>query len=56
MNTSDKGESEIEYRILRLEKLLERRPILLSNCILRQNRNNVGEWLNRIKIVSVLII
>lgn len=35
-----------------LEDLLDRRPFLLSNVILRQNPNNVNEWLNRIELCS----
>eukprot|EP00828_Plagiopyla_frontata_P004798 TRINITY_DN1181_c0_g1_i4.p1 TRINITY_DN1181_c0_g1~~TRINITY_DN1181_c0_g1_i4.p1 ORF type:complete len:430 (+),score=61.17 TRINITY_DN1181_c0_g1_i4:89-1378(+) len=44
--------TEIDYRIKRLEKLLDRRPLLLNNCLLRQNQNNIGEWLKRIKLVE----
>ena len=37
-------------RFYRLENLIQRRPFLLSNVVLRQNPNNVYEWLNRIKL------
>jgi pre-mRNA-splicing factor SYF1 len=43
-------EDDIELRFFRLECLIQRRPFLLSNTILRQNPNNVYEWLNRIKL------
>ena len=33
-----------------LEKLIERRPFLLSNVILRHNPSDVYEWLNRVKL------
>ena len=31
----EEEEDELEFRVKRLEKLLDRRGILLSNCILR---------------------
>ena len=40
----------MEAKFERLEALIERRPFLLSNIVLRQNPNNVYEWLNRIKL------
>eukprot|EP01016_Furgasonia_blochmanni_P011837 TRINITY_DN1551_c0_g1_i6.p1 TRINITY_DN1551_c0_g1~~TRINITY_DN1551_c0_g1_i6.p1 ORF type:complete len:395 (-),score=96.02 TRINITY_DN1551_c0_g1_i6:467-1651(-) len=43
---------DLEYKIFRLEKLLERRPLLLNNCLLRQNPHNVDEWVKRIKLVQ----
>ena len=36
---------DISYRIQRLEKLLDRRPLLLNNCLLRQNKHNLKEWM-----------
>lgn len=35
-----------DFIIYRLTSLLERRPFLLSHVVLRQNPNNVYEWLN----------
>ena len=43
---------ELDYRIDRLEKLLDKRPLYLNDCLLRQNKNNVKEWLKRLKLVS----
>ena len=43
---------EVEYKLFRIEKLLERRPLLLNNCLLRQNPNNVNEWVKRVKLVE----
>ena len=43
---------EIELRLARLEHLMERRPILLSSVMLRQNPHNVHEWLKRISLLS----
>ena len=37
-------------RFFHLENLIARRPFLLSNVVLRQNPNNVNEWLNRVKL------
>ena len=44
-----------ELRFFRLENLIQRRPFLLSNVVLRQNPNNVYEWLNRVKLCESLI-
>ena len=41
---------DVELRIARLELLMDRRPILLSSVMLRQNPHNVHEWHNRAKI------
>ena len=41
---------DLDYRIQRLEALLERRPLLLNNCLLRQNKNNIKEWLKRMEL------
>ena len=43
----DTDEDFITYR---LNSLLERRPFLLSHVVLRQNPNNVYEWLNLAKM------
>ncbi|KAI3386697.1 hypothetical protein SNEBB_010652 [Seison nebaliae] len=40
----------IEYHLARLTYLLERRSLLVNDVMLRQNKNNVYEWLKRIKI------
>ena len=43
-------EEKDELKFVRLENLIQRRPFLLSNVVLRQNPNNVFEWLNRVKL------
>jgi len=43
-------EDKLDLKLYRLENLIQRRPFLLSNVVLRQNPNNVYEWLNRIKL------
>jgi hypothetical protein len=43
-------EATADLKFYRLENLIARRPFLLSNVVLRQNPNNVYEWLNRVKL------
>ena len=38
------------YNRYRLERLMERRPELLSSVLLRQNPHNVHEWLKRAQL------
>lgn len=45
---------EFDMKLYRLENLMERRPFLLSNTLLRQNPHNVYEWVNRIKLCEVI--
>ncbi len=51
----DAVESDPNFIMYRLENLLERRPFLLSHVVLRQNPNNVYEWLNLAKLCEVLL-
>jgi len=46
----DKLDSDPNFIVYRLENLLQRRPFLLSHVVLRQNPNNVYEWLNLAKL------
>jgi len=41
---------DLELRLARLEHLMERRPILLSSVVLRQNPHNVHEWEKRVAL------
>lgn len=43
---------EIDFAIARLERLTERRPLLISSCKLRQNPHNVHEWLARAELLQ----
>jgi pre-mRNA-splicing factor SYF1 len=52
LNIEEEESDELEYRVRRLEKLLDRRGILLSNCVLRNNPNDVSEWLKRLTVVG----
>jgi pre-mRNA-splicing factor SYF1 len=38
---------ELEMRLARLERLMDRRPLLLNSVLLRQNPHNVHEWIKR---------
>jgi pre-mRNA-splicing factor SYF1 len=41
---------ELDMRLARFERLLIRRPFLVSDVILRQNPHNVQEWKNRVQL------
>ena len=55
-NASDEDEDDediqLNYKIYKLEKLIERRELLRNNCKLRSNLNNVDVWLERLEIVQ----
>ncbi|CAD7697059.1 unnamed protein product [Ostreobium quekettii] len=42
--------NDLDLRIARLERLMSRRPELLSSVMLRQNPHNVHEWHKRVKL------
>lgn len=48
----DVDENEIDLRLIRLEHLMERRPLLVNSVALRQNPHNVEEWLKRVELVK----
>lgn len=41
---------ELDLKLERFERLMDKRPFLLSDVKLRQNPNNVQEWLHRISL------
>ena len=43
-------EVDLELRVARFERLMNRRPELLSSVLLRQNPHNVEEWLKRAQL------
>eukprot|EP00033_Pygsuia_biforma_P000714 GCRY01000836.1.p1 GENE.GCRY01000836.1~~GCRY01000836.1.p1 ORF type:complete len:905 (-),score=281.88 GCRY01000836.1:88-2802(-) len=45
-------EMELDLRMIRLEDLLDRRPLLLNSVMLRQNPHNVYEWLKRVRLMG----
>ena len=48
----DEDGDDIELRLQRLEHLMNRRPVMLSSVLLRQNPHNVNEWINRVAIFA----
>ena len=44
--------NDLDLRLERLERLIERRPEMVSSVVLRQNPHNVGEWHKRVKIFA----
>lgn len=43
-------QADVDMRLARLEHLMDRRPILLSSVLLRQNPHNCAEWQKRIDL------
>ncbi|CEO95626.1 unnamed protein product (mitochondrion) [Plasmodiophora brassicae] len=43
---------DVDLRLMRLENLMNRRPLLVNSVLLRQNPYSVGEWLKRVRIVG----
>jgi pre-mRNA-splicing factor SYF1 len=46
----DLDADDVDMRLFRLENLLDRRPFLINDVALRQNPNNVYEWLKRVQL------
>jgi pre-mRNA-splicing factor SYF1 len=49
----EQGSPDVEMELMRLELLLDRRSEILSQVLLRQNPNNVIEWVKRTKLVRI---
>lgn len=53
---SDKGkvnedaDFDLDIRMMRFEQLMDRRPFLVNDVLLRQNSNNVNEWEKRVAL------
>ncbi len=43
-------DTDIDMGLARFERLMERRPFLLNDVLLRQNPHNVAEWGNRVRL------
>ena len=57
INTEDNNQKsnfnqKSNYEYLRINNLLERRPFLISNIELKQNINNIQEWISRSSLTS----
>lgn len=44
----DDREMDLDLKMLRFEQLMDRRPFLLNDVLLRQNPHNVAEWEKRV--------
>lgn len=45
-----KEDLELDLRLMRFEQLMDRRPFLVNDVLLRQNPNNVHEWEKRVTL------
>ncbi len=45
-------QAQLELNMARFEYLMDRRPLLLSSVMLRQNPHDVEEWLKRASLVA----
>ncbi|TEA09804.1 Pre-mRNA-splicing factor SYF1 [Colletotrichum sidae] len=46
----EEADFELDIRMMRFEQLMDRRPFLLNDVVLRQNPNNVTEWEKRVAL------
>ncbi|KAI9749657.1 MAG: pre-mRNA-splicing factor syf1 [Lichina confinis] len=46
----EEADLELDIRLLRFEQLMDRRPFLVNDVLLRQNPNNVAEWEKRVTL------
>ncbi|KAG0174800.1 pre-mRNA-splicing factor syf1 [Apophysomyces sp. BC1034] len=46
----DDEDLDLDLRLLRFERLMDRRPFLVNDVLLRQNPNNVTEWEKRVAL------
>ncbi|KAI9783433.1 MAG: pre-mRNA-splicing factor syf1 [Peltula sp. TS41687] len=44
------ADEDLDIRMMRFEQLMDRRPFLLNDVLLRQNPNNVTEWEKRVAL------
>ena len=51
--TDDHADFDLDIRMLRFEQLMDRRPFLINDVLLRQNTNNVNEWEKRIALWGI---
>ena len=48
--TNEAQDADLDIRLMRFEQLMDRRPFLLNDVLLRQNPNNVLEWEKRVAL------
>ena len=46
--TNENADLDLDMRMMRFEQLMDRRPFLVNDVLLRQNPNNVNEWEKRV--------
>ena len=46
----DDADFDLDIRMMRFEQLMDRRPFLVNDVLLRQNPNNIGEWQKRVAL------
>ncbi|KAF7886156.1 hypothetical protein EAF00_010259 [Botryotinia globosa] len=46
----ENADFDLDIRMMRFEQLMDRRPFLLNDVLLRQNPSNVPEWMKRISL------
>ena len=47
-HTDENADFDLDIRMMRFEQLMDRRPFLVNDVLLRQNPNNVNEWEKRV--------
>lgn len=48
----EEDEAELAFDLARLEHLVDKRPLLLNQVMLRQNPSNVHEWVKRVRLMQ----
>lgn len=48
------AEAQLSRMMARIESILDRRPFLMNEVLLRQNPNNVHEWLKRARLFATM--
>lgn len=49
-NFNEDADFDLDIRMMRFEQLMDRRPFLVNDVLLRQNPNNVTEWEKRVAL------
>lgn len=49
-NVNEDADFDLDIRMMRFEQLMDRRPFLVNDVLLRQNPNNVPEWEKRVAL------
>ena len=47
---NEDADFDLDIRMMRFEQLMDRRPFLINDVLLRQNPNNVNEWEKRVAL------